>query len=302
MSKKYELVNPYILGSFERKFTAENSLQAAHLAYQSLSQHFVGHIPTFKFTLQRVKAGYQVGGGVMNDYIHFEVFETTKKKSKGIEYAIKLLKTDVKIDNFQQKLLNFVKRKKNNLFTSEESEDSENVKSQHGGLEPALRGGLEPALRGSLEPALSGSLEPALRGSLDPALRGGLDPALRGSLEPALSGSLEPALRGSLEPALRGSLEPALRGGKKYVEDEELDSELEAALYDDDEKPKKKKGKKLYALTGPLKGQDIYPSPISYYRYDPIVYSEYISYIPVFTEQAKPKRMIYDTYVYFGLN
>jgi hypothetical protein len=52
MSKTYELVNPFIIGSFDRKITADNSLQAAHLAYQNISQYFTGHMPRFKFTLQ----------------------------------------------------------------------------------------------------------------------------------------------------------------------------------------------------------------------------------------------------------
>ena len=48
MSKTYELVNPFILGTFDRKFTADNSLQAAHLAYQELSQYFTGHFRKLK--------------------------------------------------------------------------------------------------------------------------------------------------------------------------------------------------------------------------------------------------------------
>ena len=114
MTKTYELVNPFIMGTFDRKFEAENSLQAAHMAYQSLSQHFVGHMPRFKFCMQRVKSKYQVGGGKEEDYLHFETFEKISEKNvKGIEYVIKPLKTEVNLDNFQQKLQNFLQRKKN---------------------------------------------------------------------------------------------------------------------------------------------------------------------------------------------
>ena len=224
MSKKYELVNPLILGSFDRIFTADNSLQASHLAYQSLSQYFVGHIPKFKFTLQRVKSRYQTGGGKDTDFIHFEVYEQKSKESKQIEYAIKPLNTETYIDNFQQKLQNFMQRKKNNnMLTSEESENKQ-------------------------------------------------------------------------------------YGGKKYVPDDdddvELDPDLEAMLYDDEQKYKKKykKGKKWYALSGPLKGQEVYTdNPITYYRYDPVLYKENITYIPIFTQNAKPIRMVYDTFVINGL-
>jgi len=228
MSKRYELVNPLIIGSFDRTFTADNSLQAAHSAYQELSQYFVGHIPKFKFTLQRVKRAsslHQTGGGKDADYLHFEVYETKdKKNSKGISYAIKPLNTEVHLDNFQQKLQNFMHRKKEKktVLTSEESEEHE----QEGGK-------------------------------------------------------------------------------KRYVEDEELDPELEEMLEEDyDYKPKKKKtlkGRKWYALNGPLKGQDVDINPITYYRYDPILYAETYSYIPVFTPDAGVRRILMDNYEYTKL-
>jgi len=227
MSKTYELVNPFILGTFDRKFNAENSLQAAHIAYQSLSQYFTGHMPRFKFSLQRVKKNYMTGGGKESDYLHFETFEK-KLENKGIEYAIKPINSDVNIDNFQQKLQNFLKRKKvSSIISSEDSEEDSNIKIKQKG----------------------------------------------------------------------GDLE----GGKKYVDDEELDPELEKLLYEDDDdfvRKKKKTKKGLYALNGPLVGQVIQPSPISYYRYDPVLYTEYINYVPVFTETGRPKRMVYDIYFY----
>jgi len=233
-TKKYELVNPYILGSFDRVVSASNSLQAAHLTYQSLSQHFSEHLPRFKFTLQRVKSDYQTGGGKDSDYIHFELFETKSKKNyKGIEYIIKPITSSLNIDNFKQKLQNFLKKKKKSpIFSSEEEEHNE----QKG-----------------------------------------------------------------------GSLNyDDLVGGKKYVEDEDLDPELEKILYDDDDyKPKKKKmirETRLTALSGPLKGNSVFTSPIVYYRYDPVIYADTYSYIPIFTNVAKPKRIVYDTQVYPILN
>jgi hypothetical protein len=232
-TKKYELVNPYIIGSFDRVVSASNSLQAAHLTYQSLSQHLSEHLPRFKFTLQRVKSDYQTGGGKDSDYIHFELFETKSKKNyKGIEYIIKPITSSLNIDNFQQKLQNFLKKKKKSpIFSSEEEEHQQN------------------------------------------------------------GGSLN---------------YDDLVGGKKYVEDEELDPELEKILYDDDEyKPKKKKmirETRLTALSGPLKGNSVFTSPIVYYRYDPVIYADTYSYIPIFTTVAKPKRIVYDTQVYPILN
>jgi hypothetical protein len=222
-NKKYELVNPYIIGSFDRIVSANNSLQAAHLMYQSLSQYFSGHVPRYRFTLQRVKSNYQTGGGKDSDYLHFETFETKSKKNyKGIEYAIKPVTSSLNIDNFQHKLQNFLHKKNDSpIFTSEEEEEEQ-------------------------------------------------------------------------------------KGGKKYVEDEELDPELEKLLYEDEDyKPKKKKTIKetrLTALSGPLKGNSVFTSPIVYYRYDPVIYSETYSYVPVFTVEAKPKRIVYDTQIIPGLN
>jgi hypothetical protein len=246
MSKTYELVNPFILGKFDRKITADNSLEAAHLAYQNLSQYFTGHIPRFKFSLQRVKSNYQTGGGKSTDYLHFQTFEKKSSKNlKGIEYVIEPIKSSTKIDNFQQKLQNFLARKKISSvpMTSEKSEHSESNLEQQGGS--------------------------------------------------------------SLIDLLGENQNSNMLGGKKkYVEDEELDPELEKLLYDDEEtfKIKKKKTKKGWtALNGPLKGQIVYPSPITYYRYDPVVYTEYINYVPVFTEEGRPKRMVYDIYTIPGL-
>jgi hypothetical protein len=245
MSKTYELVNPFIIGTFDRKITADNSLQAAHLAYQNLSKYFTGYMPKFKFTLQRVKPNYQLGGGKGSDYLHFETYEKKKlmdnKKVKGIEYVIKPLNTSTNIDNFQQKLQNFLERKKLSTapITSEESEKSENL-NQNGG---------------------------------------------------------------NFVENLNNNLLGGQNAGKKYVEDEELDPELEKLLYEDDfDGKKKKKTKKGWtALTGPLVGEKIYTSPITYYRYDPVLYTEYINYVPIFTEKAKPKRMVYDIFFYNSL-
>jgi hypothetical protein len=247
MSKTYELVNPFILGTFDRKVNADNSLHAAHIAYQNVSQYFTGHMPRFKFSLQRVKTGYQLGGGKSDDYLHFEAFEKKKKiegkNVKGIEYVIKPIKSSTNIDNFQQKLQNFLERKKLSrmTMTSEESEsDSENE---------------------------SDSEDKQTGGNIQNILEGGAK--------------------------------------KRYVEDEELDPELEKLLYEDDSdsiKSKKKKTKKGWtAITGPLKGQTIYPSPITYYHYDPVLYTEYINYIPIFTEEGRPKRMVYNYITYPGL-
>ena len=282
MSKTYELVNPFILGTFDRKFTADNSLQAAHIAYQGLSKYFTGHMPRFKFSLQRVKKNYMTGGGKSEEYLHFETFEK-KIPNKGIEYAIKPIKTPVNIDNFQQKLQNFLKRKKvSSLITSEESEE-ENVK-QTGGNNEEIFNYKEEATNRNL---YSGD-------NINNTLTGG-DLYSGDNINNTLTG-------GDLYSG--DNINNTLTGGKKYVNDEELDPELEKLLYEDDDdfKKKKKTKKGWVALNGPFAGQTIPPpSPISYYRYDPVLYTEYINYVPVFTEAGKPKRMVYDIFFYNSL-
>jgi hypothetical protein len=192
------------------------------------------------------------GGGKHNDYIHFETFEK-KVPNKGVEYAIKPINSDVNIDNFQQKLQNFLKRKKiSSIISSEESdeENEKNLKQTGGNL--------------NQESTLT-------------------------------SGTFN----------YENSSNSTLTGGKKYVNDEELDPELEKLLYEDDDdfgiKKKKKTKKGWTALNGPLVGQVVQPSPISYYRYDPVLYTEYINYVPVFTDAGRPNRMVYDIYFYNSL-
>ena len=171
----------------------------------------------------------------MPNYTGGKNYKKSKKNYKGIEYVIKPISSSLNIDNFQQKLQNFLNKKKNApIFSSEEEEP----------LKTKQKGGYYD--------------------------------------------------------------DNEFTGGKKYVEDEELDPELEKILNEDDDyKPKKKKmirETRLTALSGPLKGHSVFTSPIVYYRYDPVIYADTYSYIPIFTTEARPKRIVYDTQIYPILN
>ena len=57
MVNTYVLVNPHIEGSFKGKVKAKNSIEAARIIYNSLSEHFNNNIPRFLFTIQKGDSG-----------------------------------------------------------------------------------------------------------------------------------------------------------------------------------------------------------------------------------------------------
>lgn len=71
MVNTYQLVNPYISGTFKTKLKAKNSLEAANMFYKNLSEHFNNSIPAFYFTIHKG----QSGGG---QHYHFKVSESLK--------------------------------------------------------------------------------------------------------------------------------------------------------------------------------------------------------------------------------
>jgi len=91
MSKYFKLVNPYVIGSMNTSFNADTSLEAAKLAYDNLSQYFGNHMPTFRFTLEKMP---KKEGWSKQNFVHFEVNEQ-KGKDNMVKYEI------TEIDNAQ---------------------------------------------------------------------------------------------------------------------------------------------------------------------------------------------------------
>ena len=89
MSDNYILVNPYIHGNINTSFSANNHLDAAKKAYDTISEYFNNNIPTFHFTLQKLEKKKMIGGGRNNDYHHFKVTEV--KKGSQVEFGITAL-------------------------------------------------------------------------------------------------------------------------------------------------------------------------------------------------------------------
>ena len=80
MGNKYKLVNPYIKGEFETKLEAKNSIEAAKMFYNNLSEHFNNNVPHFYFTIQK-------GGNGKAKFYHFKV--TEKKENDKVDFSIK---------------------------------------------------------------------------------------------------------------------------------------------------------------------------------------------------------------------
>ena len=57
MVNTYVLVNPHIEGSFKGQVKAKNSIEAARIIYNNLSEHFNNNIPKFLFTIQKGVSG-----------------------------------------------------------------------------------------------------------------------------------------------------------------------------------------------------------------------------------------------------
>lgn len=103
--KTYELTNPYVMGSLNKKFQANSSLEAAKSAYDNLSQYFGNHMPVFRFTLKRLSSNGNIIDGSPSSFLHFEVNETIGKNDT-VNYEIKEINGVKKnvVSNYQKRL------------------------------------------------------------------------------------------------------------------------------------------------------------------------------------------------------
>jgi len=90
---KYELINPYIEGQFDRTFNGKTHIDAAQDAWESISEHITNNIPRFAFTLKKVSDGslhhFQVTEKVNDDNVNYNVtklnIKTSKKQQKQFD-------------------------------------------------------------------------------------------------------------------------------------------------------------------------------------------------------------------------
>jgi hypothetical protein len=82
--RNYLLVNPYINGSITRVYSGASPLDAAYLAFQTVSSTFSNSVPRFYFTMRDINTGY---------FNHFRVDEIRSSEQLGnrIDYTITYL-------------------------------------------------------------------------------------------------------------------------------------------------------------------------------------------------------------------
>ena len=128
MSNNYVLVNPYIQGEFKNTIKAKNSIEAAKIFYEGLSEHFNNAVPSFYFTIQKGHSG-------KGKYSHFKVKETRKKSNVSFTLEPFDILGDVNIDAFTNKLTNFKNKiaqnggKKKHRKSKDSSSESSNSDS-----------------------------------------------------------------------------------------------------------------------------------------------------------------------------
>ncbi len=127
--KYYMLVNPYIEGKTDKVFRADNSLEAAKMAYDSVSKYFNNSVHNFKFSMLKLKSDAinsdkaqlnkfnleQYGGSnkstttkrfSKDNFSHFVVSESLDTKN-NVNYKIKRFQG--KIENIDHLVSNIMK-------------------------------------------------------------------------------------------------------------------------------------------------------------------------------------------------
>ena len=100
---KYQLINPYIEGTFERTYSGAKPIDAAETAWNKLSGYFTSNIPKFAFTMERTSDG---------KLFHFVVKEDVKKGL--VDFSIE--KVNIKVP---QKISKYFKEKVKEVKTKQ---------------------------------------------------------------------------------------------------------------------------------------------------------------------------------------
>ena len=105
---EFKLVNPLIIGQFNKEVTADTPEVAAKETWTALSKYIVGDVPNFGFSLQR-------GGD--NKLFHFIVKET-KQDGKEASFTIEQLESHPK-DLDEKKFIKHIESVKNEISNSQ---------------------------------------------------------------------------------------------------------------------------------------------------------------------------------------
>jgi hypothetical protein len=101
MVNSYVLVNPHIEGKFKSKIKAKNSLEASHIFYKNLSEHFNNSVPNFHFSIQK-------GSSMKGGFYHFKVKES--RENDAVNFTIAPYKVEGEqelMESFSTRLANF---------------------------------------------------------------------------------------------------------------------------------------------------------------------------------------------------
>jgi hypothetical protein len=109
-NKNFELINPYIEGSFKTIFTGTTAINAADTCFKNISTYIRNPMPSFYFTLKNMKGG---------KLYHFKVSEKLINSNTS-DYSIAELDLNIEkqnIDTFEKKIDTLKSRQenKNNL-------------------------------------------------------------------------------------------------------------------------------------------------------------------------------------------
>jgi hypothetical protein len=165
--KYYMLVNPYIEGSENKIFQAENSIKAAKMAYENISKYFNNSVYNFKFSLLKLKSDavgndgssfnlQQYGGSSSNkrfdasNFSHFVVNETVNSANE-VDFMIKKYNGTINnlehlLDNVMKIQAKYNKAKKSARKTSKNSDSasvSDSGSDQSGGSDSGSGSGSE---------------------------------------------------------------------------------------------------------------------------------------------------------------
>tara|TARA_A100001015_G_C14916086_1_gene682409 strand:- start:747 stop:1163 length:417 start_codon:yes stop_codon:yes gene_type:complete len=126
--KSYNLVNPYIKGSFETGFKGKTELDAASKAWESLGKNIKQSLPKFSFTLERSSDKklftFTVKESVSDGLIDFKLGRSKPTKSRKRQNAFKnKLKQLRKLDKKQKGGSKGKKKKKDDSSSSDDSDD-----------------------------------------------------------------------------------------------------------------------------------------------------------------------------------
>ena len=117
----YKLINPFIEGTIVTTFTAQNQLEAACSAWETLSKYITNTVPKFAFTLKNSNDG---------SLSHFIVKETLRG-GKSADYKIKELDLNLSKDTVKQfeKRLTLKGGKKHKKHEDKDDEDDDSSSS-----------------------------------------------------------------------------------------------------------------------------------------------------------------------------